>query len=102
MKNIREIFKNKNYLLDEPEVEQLLDYCEQMQDEIVDFKFEKKENKELVMLDIIKEIVKGCNEIQKQQTESIRFGYESPNFEEAIANLKSYIQKRCHDERIYL
>ena len=44
MKSIREIFKNKDYLLDEPEVEELMDYCEALQDEIVEFKFQKTNN----------------------------------------------------------
>jgi len=39
MKSIREIFKNNPSLLDEPEVMQLLNYCEELQDEIVEFKF---------------------------------------------------------------
>jgi hypothetical protein len=102
MRSIREIFKNKEFLLDEPEVEQLLDYALQLEDEIVEFKFEKQNNKQLAMLDMIKEVVKGCNEIQKQQQESIRFGYEQPDFEAAIANLKRYIHERCRDEKIYL
>jgi hypothetical protein len=102
MRSIREIFKNKEFLLDEPEVEQLLDYALQLEDEIVEFKFEKQNNKQLAMLDMIKEVVKGCNEIQKQQQESIRFGYEAPDFEAAIANLKRYIHERCRDEKIYL
>jgi hypothetical protein len=29
-------------LLDEPEVEELLDYCEQLQDEIVELKYDTK------------------------------------------------------------
>jgi hypothetical protein len=44
MKSIREIFKNNPSLLDEPEVAQLLEYCEQLQDEIVEFKFQKTKN----------------------------------------------------------
>lgn len=102
MKNIREIFKQKNYLLDEPEVVQLLEYCENLEDTIVGYKFEQQNNKQLVLLDMIKEVLKGCNEIQKQQQESVRFGYEPANFESAISNLKEYIQNRCKEERIYL
>jgi hypothetical protein len=83
MKSIREIFKNKDYLLDEPEVE-------------------KEKNKELVMLDMIREVIKGCNAIQNEQTEHERFGYEAPNYQETINNLKSYILERCRDERIWL
>jgi hypothetical protein len=66
MKSIREIFKNNASLLDEPEVAQLLEYCEQLQDEIVEFKFQKTKNKELAMLDMIKEVLKGCDALEKE------------------------------------
>ena len=102
MKSIREIFKTNPSLLDEPEVAQLLDYCEQLQDEIVEFKFEKNKNKELAMLDMLKEVIKGCNAIEKEQLEHERFGFEAPAYQETIANLQRYILKRCQDEKIYL
>lgn len=102
MKSIRELFKNKEHLLDEPEVEKLLDYCEQLQDEIVDFKFEKNYNKETVLIDMIKEVLKDCKAIQKEQLEHERFGFESPNYQETIKSLEAYLLKRCDDERIRL
>jgi hypothetical protein len=102
MKSIREIFKNKEYLLDEPEVARLLEYCEQLQDEIVEFKFEKNNNKELAMLDMLKEVIKGCNAIEKEQAEHERFGYDVPDYPATISNLKRYILGRCRDEKIYL
>ena len=102
MKSTREIFKTNPSLLDEPEVAQLLEYCEQLQDEIVEFKFQKTNNKELAMLDMLKEVIKGCNAIQKEQMEHERFGYEAPDYQETISNLKHYILKRCQDEKIWL
>lgn len=102
MKSIREIFKNNKALIDEPEVAQLIDYCEQLQDEIVEFKFQKTNNKELAMLDMLKEVIKGCNAIEKEQMEHDRFGFEAPNYEETISNLKRYILRRCEDEKIWL
>jgi len=102
MKSIREIFKNNPSLLDEPEVAKLLDYFEQLQDEIVEFKFEKNKNKELAMLDMLKEVIKGCNAIEKEQAEHERFGYEAPDYPAILSNLKRYILKRCQDEKIYL
>lgn len=102
MKSIREIFKNNPSLLDEPEVAELLDYCEQLQDEIVEFKFQKTNNKELAMLDMLKEVIKGCNAIEKEQMEHERFGYPAPDYLETISNLKRYIYGRCKDEKIYL
>ena len=46
MKNKLEIFKKAPDLLDEPEVQELLEYCEKLEDELVDFKFEKDKNKD--------------------------------------------------------
>lgn len=100
MKQIRTIFKNKEFLLEEPEVEQLIAYCEQLQDEIVEFKFEKSNDKQLVLLDMIREIVKACDDIQKQQTEFLRFGLEPPDFEAAVHHLKKYIAEICRINKI--
>lgn len=102
MKSIREIFRNNPSLLDEPEVIQLLEYCEQLQDEIVEFKFQKTNNKELAMLDMLKEVIKGCDAIEKEQAEHERFGYDAPNYQETISNLKQYILERCRDEKIWI
>ena len=102
MKSIREIFKNNPSLLDEPEVSQLLEYCEQLQDEIVGFKFQKTNNKELAMLDMLKEVIKGCDAIEKEQAEHERFGYDALNYQETISNLKRYILGRCRDEKIWV
>ncbi len=102
MKSIQELFKTNPSLLGEPEVAQLLEYCEQLQDEIVEFKFQKTNNKELAMLDMLKEVIKGCNAIEKKQMEHERFGYEAPDYPATISNLQRYILKRCQDEKIYL
>ncbi|WP_432672401.1 hypothetical protein [Flavobacterium sp. SM2513] len=91
MKNKQEIFKNAPLLLDEPEVQQLLAYCESLEDELVEFKFEKSNNKELIMLDMLKEVVKSCAAIQQEEMEHERFGYALPNYSESIRNLRSYI-----------
>jgi len=102
MKNELEIFKKAPDLLDEPEDQELLDYCERLEDELVDLKFEKEKSKELIMLDMIKEVIKGCNAIEKEQLEHERFGYEAPNYQATISNLKSYILEICRDNKIYL
>jgi hypothetical protein len=102
MKNKLDIFKKAQDLLDEPEVQELLDYCDRLEDELVDFKFEKENNKQLIMLDMLKEVIKGCNAIEKEQLEHERFGYEAPDYRSTISNLKSYILEICKDNKIYL
>ena len=102
MKNKLDIFKKAQDLLDEPEVQELLEYCDRLEDELVDFKFEKENNKQLIMLDMLKEVIKGCNAIEKEQLEHERFGYEAPDYRSTISNLKSYILEICKDNQIYL
>ena len=54
------------------------------------------------MLDMLKEVIKGCKAIEKEQLEHERFGYEAPNYPETISNLKSYIYEICKINKIYL
>ena len=102
MKSTREIFKNNPSLLEEPEVIELLEYCEDLEIEIIEFKFEKSNSKELAMIDMLQEVIKGCNDLEKEQLEHDRFGYEAPQYQEAILNLKKYILDRCREEKIWL
>lgn len=102
MKSIREIFRNKKHLLDEPEVKQLAAYCEELQDEIVEFKFQKTVNKELPLIDMIKEVIKGCEALEKEQMEHERFGYDAPDYKSTVSNLKNYIYSRCREEKIWI
>jgi hypothetical protein len=102
MKKPRDFFKNKPSLLDEPEVEAFLEYCESLEEEIIDLNFEKNASKELVLLDMIKEVIKGCNALEKEQLEHERFGYEAPDYQETVSNLKSYIQEICRINKIWV
>lgn len=102
MKNKLEIFKKAQDLLDEPEVQALLEYCDRLEDELVDLKFEKTNNKELIMLDMLREVIKGCKAMEKEQLEHERFGFEAPNYSESITNLKQYILEIFKDNQIYL
>lgn len=102
MKSIREIFRNNEHLLEEKEVRILADYCEELQDEIVELKFQKTENKELALIDMIKEVVKGCEALEKEQMEHERFGYDAPDYKSTISDLKRYIYSRCRDEKIWI
>lgn len=102
MKSTREIFKNNPSLLEESEVMELLEYCEELESEIIEFKFEKSNSKELAMIDMLQEVLKGCNDLEKEQMEHDRFGYDAPKYQEAILSLKEYILNRCREEKIWL
>lgn len=102
MKNKYKIFDKAPELLDEPEVQELLSYCENLEDELVEFRFEKDKNKELVLLDMIKEMLKSCNALEKQQMEHERYGFEAPDYQESVQSLKNYILEVCKINKIWL
>lgn len=101
MKSTREIFKNNPSLLQEPAVTELLEYCKELESEIVESKFQTANRKELAMIDMLQEFIKGCNDLEREQIEHDRFGYEAPQYR-AISSLKKYILERCRDEKIWL
>jgi hypothetical protein len=102
MKNKLDIFEKAKDLLDEPEVQELLDYCDGLEDQIIDMKFDKDKNKEHILLDMLREVIKGCNELEREKYEHERFGFEKPDYEDKINNLKDYILDMCKANRIWL
>jgi hypothetical protein len=93
MKNINQIFKNNKHLMDEPEVMELIEYCQELEGDVMDVEINKQYDKEEVLLNIVKEIYSSCRQIIKDEEESVRFG-ETPrvDFEKSIINLKEYIE----------
>ncbi len=51
---------------------------------------------------MLKEVVKGCEAIQKEQYEHERFGYDASDYEDTIKNLKRHIVRRGQELKIYL
>lgn len=96
------LFKNKDYLLDEPEVNELITLCEQQQDEILDLEYQLSKSKEIILKEMLSDILKACEAIEKEEEEHVRFGFPEADFKSAIKNLESYITVRCKDEQIYL
>ena len=79
--------------MDEPEVMELIEYCRELEGDIMDVEINKQYDKEEVLLNIVKEIYSSCRQLIKDEEESVRFG-ETPrvDFEKSIVNLKRYIE----------
>ena len=54
------------------------------------------------MLDMLKEVVKSCAEIQKLEMEHKRFSYPLPDYSESIRNLKSYLLEMNRNNKLGL
>ena len=92
MKNINQIFKNNTHLMDEPEIIELIEYCQELEGEVLDKKIEDTYSKEEIYLQILKEIYDSCDKTLTDDQLSERFK-ETPrvDFKEAVINLKKYM-----------
>ena len=92
MKNINQIFKNNTHLMDEPEIIELIEYCQELEGEVLEKKIEDTYSKEEIYLQILKEIYDSCDKTLTDDQISERFK-ETPrvDFKEAVINLKKYM-----------
>jgi hypothetical protein len=100
MKSVKNIFKNNKPLMDEPEVQELIDYCQELEGYVLD----KTDNtKEILLKELVRDILTSCKDTLKDDEESIRFN-EIPriDFKETIENLSEYIREYLREHKIYL
>ena len=92
MKNINQLFRSNTKLMDEPEVQELIDYCRELEGKILERKIEDEYNKEQHYKQAFKEIYQSCCETLKDDELAERFK-ETPrvDFKETISNLKDYM-----------
>ena len=96
MKNINKLFKNNRKLLYEPEVQELVEYCRELEGKILERKIEDEYSKEQFYAQVFKDIYQSCNDTLKDDEIAERFK-ETPrvDFKETISNLKKYMQEMC-------
>ena len=92
MKNINQIFKNNTRLMDEPEVIELIEYCQELEGKLMEVEINKQYDKEDILINVIRDIKESCEQTINDNEESIRFN-EIPrvDFEKCVVNLKKYI-----------
>lgn len=93
MKSISQIFRGNEHLMDLGPVEELIDYCRELEENVIEVELNKPYDKEEILHSVIRDIYESCIQTLKDDKESIRFG-ETPrvDFEETIVNLKKYIE----------
>jgi hypothetical protein len=91
MKKISQIFKNNRSLIEEPEVSELIDYCNDLESEIIDLRYDLKNNKEETFRSILHDIDISLKEIIKLETNPSRFDKEI-DYKSLIGNLNNYLE----------
>ena len=102
MKSINQIFRGNEHLMDLGPVEELIDYCRELEDEVVNNS--QVVDQTIVLKQLISEINRSCKELLEENEKSERWGkdFEPVDFKESIVNLREYIIKYCLDNKIRL
>ena len=102
MKSINQIFKNNKSLMDEPEVRELIEYSQELEGQVMENKQSEKFSFEDKLTYLVREIHQSLRDLEKQEEEHERWGYDKPNYNESIKNLGKYIRKFSIDNRFRL
>ena len=103
MKSINQIFRSNPHLLKEPEVEELVQYVLDLENQVMEQARNNYYSREVDLEEIIRDISISCTQILKDDAESQRFReLPSPDFREAIISLKGYIMDQCKYYKIRL
>jgi hypothetical protein len=101
MKSINQILKTNSLLMEEPEVMELIDYCKDLEDQVVEYKQKKEQT--IILKQLISEINRSCFELLEEDKKNERWeDFEKVDFKESIINLREYIIKYCYDNKIEL
>jgi len=93
MKNIRQIFKGNEHLMDLNPVEELIDYTQELEGQILERKVEDNYDKEHMLKSMLQDILSSCRDMEDTNQLSDRYPgmYEKTDAESLVKNLKTYI-----------
>lgn len=93
MKSIHQIFQGNEHLMDLNPVEELIEYTQELEGQVMERKIDDTYNKEEIYHQILKDIYESCDKTLKDDQLAERFK-ETPrvDFKEAVVNLKKYMR----------
>lgn len=100
MKSIKQIFKDNTSLMEEVEVKELIEYCRDLEGQVMETTQTKVYDKSHLYIQFVKEVFWGLKDLQKEQGEHDRWDFPAPNYKEALDNLFEYYEKWKKDNSI--
>lgn len=100
MKSINQIFRDNTALLDEPEVQELVEYCKELEDEVIDLRQTDVSVMEDKLAEVVRDIYHSINKTIKEDEDAIRFKEtDRVDFNEAFLNLRKFLIKFATDNQ---
>jgi len=102
MKSIHQIFRGNEHLMDLGSVEELIEYTQELEGQVMNTNIEQQYDKELIYLEMIRDIYNSCSDIGEQEMLHERYPNDFPevDYKEMVNNLKRYIRSMASENRL--
>ena len=93
MKNINQIFCGNEHLMDLSPVEELIEYTQELEGQVLERKIEDTYDKEHMLKTMLSDILSSCREYEENKILEDRYPdlYEKVDADSLVKNLKDYI-----------
>ena len=93
MKNINQIFKKDKQLLNNSEVKELIDYCRNLEEKVLETKIQDTYDKEHMLKTMLSDILTSCREYEQNKILEDRYPelYKKIDADDLVKNLMNYI-----------
>ena len=93
MKNIRQIFKGNEHLMDLDPVEELIEYTQELEGQVMETKVNDSYDKEHILKSMLSDILSSCREYEENKLLQERYPdqYEKIDSDNLVKSLMGYI-----------
>ena len=93
MKNINQLFRRNPSLLDNPEIQELIVYTQELEGEVLDRKIDDNYDKEHMLKSMLSDILSSCREYEDNKILQNRYPdlYKNIDADTLVKNLMVYI-----------
>jgi hypothetical protein len=93
MKSISQIFKGNEHLMDLQPVEELIEYTQELEGQVLEIKVEDTYDKEHMLRSMLSDILSSCREYEENKILQDRYPdlYQSIDADTLVKNLMAYI-----------
>ena len=93
MKNIKQLFRGNLDLLENKEVQELIEYTQELEGQVMERKVEDSYDKEHILKSMLSDILSSCREYEENKILEDRYPelYEKVDADSLVSNLMDYI-----------
>lgn len=95
MKNIKQLFRRRPDLLEKPEVQELIQYTQELEGQVMETKVNESYDKEHVLKSMLSDILLSCREYEENKLLQERYPdqYEKIDSDNLVKSLMGYIME---------